>query len=87
MTSGVRTDNETSYSLIRLGYTTIATLAVFASERRTHDTSRAIMILVKLPKAQKLIHHSLLLAEATGFGNIARVIHHTKKVEIGAESP
>jgi hypothetical protein len=69
-------------SLIMLRYTTVASLAVSASEGSADHTSNAEVGLVKLPQAEKIVDDSLLLGNPIEFRDKARVEQHAGRIEV-----
>lgn len=73
------------YSLVMLSYTSTASLAVFAPKRSPQQACRAKILVIELPKTQKLINDRLLLASTSELRNISRILEHRECVEVCAE--
>jgi hypothetical protein len=72
--------------LIVLCNTSLASLAVLASEWRPDHAGYAKVGLIKLPQAQKFIDNGLLLCNTVHFWNESRVKYHAGCIKVSTQS-
>jgi len=65
-----------------LRYTSLTSLAVLTSKWRSNHAQGTEVLVIKLPKTEEFVDHSLLLAPATRFWNKAGIFDHTQDVEV-----
>ena len=71
--------------LIVLGYATITSFTMLASQGHPDHTWNAKVRLVEFPQAQKLIDDCLLLSKTAKLRDKPRFVEHGAKVEISAK--
>lgn len=67
-----------------LGYATIASFAMLASQWHSNHARDAEILFIKLPQTQELVNNCLLRTESSKFGNVARFINHRAEIEVSA---
>jgi hypothetical protein len=71
--------------LIVLGYATITSFTMLASQGHANHTWNAKVRLVEFPQAQKLIDGCLLLSKTAKLRDKTWFVEHSAKVEISAQ--
>jgi hypothetical protein len=62
--------------------TSLASLAVFASQRCSNHASNTKVGFIKFPQAEELINNSFLLGNAVQLGNEARIKQHAGYIKV-----
>ena len=74
----------TEYILVMFRDTPIAAFAMFTPQWHADHAWNTKIVLIKLPKSNKLVDHSLLLCKPTQLGYISRLEDHGAGIEICA---
>lgn len=72
--------------LVFLRNATLASFAMFATQRPPDQTLHAKILFVKLPQAEQLFHNRLLLSAASRIWYKSRVFDHAYGIEVRAKT-